>query len=106
MSNNELNLLVTKMGEAVKENLNKFKRIWIICNIIITFCLIILSIYIYYSYKQIDELRVNLDKVKNNFTINHAPQKINHTPRKINHTPRKINHTPRKINRCFRYKSK
>ena len=78
MSNNELNLLMTKMGEAIKENLNKFKLIWIICNIIITSCLIILSIYIYYSYKQIDELQVNLDKVKNDFTINHTPQKINY----------------------------
>ena len=84
MSDSELNDLMIKMGEAIKESLNKLKFFWLICNIITTIIILIMSYYIYYNYKQIEELRVDILKRECSRTIQ----------------------TPRKINHCFRYKSK
>ena len=78
MSNNELNLLVSQIGNALKEKFEKLRNKLFIVFAILLLLVLCLSYFCYYTYKEITTLRVELTtEIEFLKTIN-TPQKIDH----------------------------
>ena len=78
MSNNELNLLVSQMGQALMEKFKIFRNKLIIAYALIIILLIGFSFSIYYIHIQMNMLRDEFNQEIQSLKSINAPQKIDH----------------------------
>lgn len=78
MSNNELNLLVSQMGNALKEKFEKLRNKLLIVISLLIIILVCLSYFCYSNYKEITTLRVELTSEIEFLKAINTPQKIDH----------------------------
>lgn len=78
MSNNELSLLVSQMGQALMEKFKIFRNKLIIAYALIILLLIGFGFSIYYIHIQMNMLRDEFNQEIQSLKLINAPQKIDH----------------------------